>query len=71
MQILAYYCAMVMVGTTGAGLVGLWLDPVSPLLGVTVFFILFFSVLWLAWVAAVRLTKPKDEASAPASQPAE
>ncbi|MGH6768490.1 MAG: hypothetical protein ACRECO_05660 [Xanthobacteraceae bacterium] len=70
MQILAYYCAMVIVGTIAAAFVGLWLDPISQLLSVTIFFILFFGVLWLGWVVAVRLTEPRVSAAAP-GQPAE
>jgi hypothetical protein len=71
MQILAYYCSMVIVGTIAAALLGLWLDPISQLLSVTVFFILFFGVLWLAWIVAVWLTEPKATASASGNQPAE
>jgi hypothetical protein len=75
MQILIYYTVMVIVGTAIAALIGIWLDPISQILSLTVFFTLFFGILWLAWVAAVRLTEPKDTAVASANaarnQPAE
>jgi hypothetical protein len=73
MQILAYYTVMVLAGTTIAAIIGLWLDPISELLSLTVFFTLFFGLLWLAWVVAVRMTEPKDKAqpAAHANQAAE
>jgi hypothetical protein len=73
MQILVYYTVMVLAGTTVAALLGLWLDQISELLSLTVFFTLFFGILWLAWVVAIRVTERKDapQETLPGHQPAE
>ena len=60
MILLAYYTVFVLVGTTAAALIGVWLDSVSQIVSLTVFFILFFGLLWGSWVLAVWLTRPKE-----------
>jgi hypothetical protein len=54
----------VIIGTSAAATIGVWLDSYSQLLSLTVFFILFFGLLWGAWVLAVWLTEPKPGAQA-------
>jgi hypothetical protein len=64
MILLVYYTVMVMLGTAAAALLGLWLDSISEIVSLSVFFTLFFGLLWGAWVIAVRLTEPKMAAEA-------
>jgi hypothetical protein len=59
MVLLVYYVVMVIIGTIAAAAIGMWLDSVSQLVSVTVFFVLFFGLLWGAWVLSVWLTEPK------------
>jgi cation transporter-like permease len=60
MILLIYYIVFVVVGTVAATMIGIWLDSVSQLVSITVFFILFFGLLWGAWVLSVWLTRPKE-----------
>jgi hypothetical protein len=60
MLLLVYYVAFVLVGTAVAATIGVWLDPFSQIVSLTVFFILFFGLLWGAWVLSVRLTEPAE-----------
>ena len=64
MLLLAYYVVFVLVGTAIAATIGIWLDPISEIFSLTVFFVLFFGLLWGAWVVAVRLTEPKESPQA-------
>jgi hypothetical protein len=59
MVLLVYYVVMVIIGTIAAAAIGMWLDSVSQVVSVTVFFVLFFGLLWGAWVLSVWLTEPK------------
>lgn len=60
MILLAYYTVFVLVGTAAAAAIGVLLDPVSQVFSLTVFFILFFGLLWGAWALAVWLTRPEE-----------
>ena len=46
-------CELIVVG------IGLVLDRIYPLASLPVSLTLFFAVLWLSWLVAVRLTEPK------------
>jgi hypothetical protein len=39
------------------------LDRIYPAISLTVSLTLFFSILWFAWILAVRLTEPKHAKS--------
>lgn len=72
MTLIIYYVVLVFAGTFGSILFSLWVERMSSgHLSMTVFLVLYFFVLWLAWPLAVRLTAPKDEISAakPGIQP--
>jgi hypothetical protein len=65
MNLIIYYVVLVLAGTAGSILFSLWVERMSsPHLSMTVFLVLYFFVLWLAWPLAVRLTAPKDEIAA-------
>jgi hypothetical protein len=61
MWILIIYILIVLVGEAAAIAVGLFLDRTYPLASLPVSLSLFFIVLWLGWVLAVWLTKPKRD----------
>ncbi len=64
MTLIIYYIALIVVGTIGSILISLWIEQISPSLSMTVFLCLYFAILWLAWLLAVRLTEPKKVAPA-------
>jgi hypothetical protein len=55
--------AIVLVGETVTVGIGLVLDRIYPAISLTVSLTLFFSILWFAWILAVRLTEPKHAKS--------
>jgi len=59
MWIMVVYTLIVLVGETITVSIGLVLDRIFPAASLTVSLTLFFAILWLAWVLAVRLTEPK------------
>ena len=59
MQIIAVYIVLVLIGEFGAYLIGRTVEHWSMAAGLPVFLACFFVVFWVAWVLAVRLTKPK------------
>ena len=59
MWILVIYVSIVAISETVVALLGLTLDRIYPALSLPISLSLFFAVLWLALIVAVRLTKPK------------
>jgi len=59
MQIIAVYIVLVLIGEFGAYLLGRTVEHWSPSASLPVFLAAFFIVFWIAWLIAVRLTKPK------------
>jgi hypothetical protein len=64
MVLLAYYTVFVLIGTAIAAVIGVWLEAISQIVSLAGFFVLFFGLLWGAWVLAVWLTEPKPGAQA-------
>ncbi|MGA7252365.1 MAG: hypothetical protein WBX35_14140 [Pseudolabrys sp.] len=58
MWIMVVYTLIVLVGETVTVGIGLVLDRIYPAISLTVSLTLFFSILWFAWILAVRLTEP-------------
>jgi hypothetical protein len=61
MWILIVYVLIVFVGESVAITLGLFLDRTYPAASLPISLTLFFAVLWLSWVLAVRWTEPKRE----------
>ena len=60
MMLIAVYIVFVLIGDFGAYLIGRTMEQfLTQSLSLTVFLACFFIVFWLAWVLAVRVTKPK------------
>jgi len=64
MWIMVVYTLIVLVGETITVAIGLVLDRIFPAASLTISLTLFFAILWLAWILAVRLTEPKGTKSA-------
>jgi hypothetical protein len=63
MWILTVYILIVVIMELIVVAIGLALDRLYPSLSLTVSLSLFFAVLWLAWVVAVRVTEPQHAES--------
>ncbi|MBI3704705.1 MAG: hypothetical protein HY244_12885 [Rhizobiales bacterium] len=60
MRLIAVYIVFVLIGDTGSYLVGRTMEQfLSQSISLTIFLSCFFIVFWLAWVLAVRVTKPE------------
>jgi hypothetical protein len=72
MKLLIYYVAIAFAADLVAVFLCLAIERFWPAASLPIFLGLYFGILWGAWVAAVRLTEPKDETVTTAhSQPAE
>ena len=60
MTLIVYYLVLVVGGIVTSILFSLWIERMSPSLSMTVFLVLYFAILWLAWPLAVRLSAPKE-----------
>ncbi len=59
MKLIAVYIVFVLIGDTGSYAIGRTMEYwLTQSLSLTVFLACFFVVFWLAWVLAVRVTKP-------------
>ena len=65
MWIMAVYILIVLVGEAIAIAIGLVLDRTYPFYSLPISLSLFFIVLWLSWLLAVRLTEPKHRKDHP------
>jgi len=66
MWLLIYYLIFVAVGDVAAYLIGIAIERVwGSYPSLVVFLSLYFAVLWIAWVVAVRVTAPKHSATSP------
>ena len=59
MRLLLTYIVLALIGIAIIYFVGLGIERIWPIASLPAFLLLFFVVLWLAWLAAVRLTEPK------------
>ena len=59
MWIMVVYILIVVVSELIVVAIGLTLDRVARAASLPVSLTLFFAVLWLAWLLAIRLTEPK------------
>ena len=59
MQILSFYIVFVLLGDLGSYAIGRTVEQWSPAASLPAFLTCFFVVFWLAWLLAMRATKPK------------
>jgi hypothetical protein len=61
MTLLVVYIGLIIVGDAIAYFVGLAIERAVPGVSLPVFLAMYFGVLWVAWIVAVRLTAPRPE----------
>jgi hypothetical protein len=59
MRLLVTYIVLAVIGIAIIYVIGLGIERMWPIASLPAFLLLFFSVLWLSWLAAVKLTEPK------------
>jgi hypothetical protein len=59
MGLLFTYIGLTVVGNCIIYLIGLLVERIWPVASLPLFLLMFFAVMWFAWLAAVRLTEPK------------
>lgn len=59
MELIAVYLGLVAVGDVAAFAIGELVDRLFPSISMAVFLTMLFSVYWLAWTLAVRLTEKR------------
>jgi hypothetical protein len=64
MWLLLTYVGLVLIGNAIIYFLGLLVERVLPVASLPMFLLMFFVVMWLAWLAAVKLTAPKVAAQA-------
>jgi hypothetical protein len=61
MSLLVVYIALIIAGDLVAYFVGLAVERTIPAASLPVFLAMYFFVLWIAWVIAVRITAPRAQ----------
>lgn len=64
MLLLVVYMGLAIAGNVGVYLICYTIEQMYPAASLPVFLFLFFAVMGLAWIVAVKLTAPKSEAAA-------
>jgi hypothetical protein len=59
MSLLAVYLALMVTGTFIAYLIGLVIERTVPSASLPAFLAMYFAFLWIGWLVAVRITKPR------------
>jgi hypothetical protein len=62
MWLMLAYIVLALVGNAIIYVIGLGIERVWPAGSLLIFLVMFFVVLYLAWIAAVKLTEPKGAA---------
>ena len=61
MILLIYYLVLVLLGDFVTVVLCLWIERAWPSASLPTFLVLYFAILLVAWVWAVRLTEPKEK----------
>ncbi len=59
MRLLLTYIVLVLIGIAIIYVIGLGIERMWPIVSLPAFLFMFFAVMWLSWLAAVKLTEPK------------
>ena len=62
MWLLVTYIVLAIVGNAVIYFIGLAVEQMWPLASLPLYLLMFFLVLWVSWLAAVKLTEPKAAA---------
>jgi hypothetical protein len=63
MTLIIYYVVLVLIGDAAAVALGYLVEREWPSASLIVFLALYFLVLWVAWILAVRLSEPRSKAA--------
>ena len=63
MSLLVTYVVLAVTGTVGVYLLGLGVERVWPAASLPVFLLMFFAMLALMWLVAVKITTPKRQSA--------
>ncbi|MBV8287884.1 MAG: hypothetical protein JOZ35_13280 [Hyphomicrobiales bacterium] len=61
MSLLIVYVALMIAGDFVAYLIGLAIEREAPAASLPAFLAMYFLFLWVAWVIAVRITRPRAQ----------
>jgi hypothetical protein len=64
MWLIVTYTGLAVLGNAVIYFVGLGIENAWPAASLPLYLLMFFGVLWLAWIAAVKITEPKQAAEA-------
>jgi hypothetical protein len=64
MWLLLVYIALTLAGSGAIYFIGLFIESTWPVASLPAFLVLFFLMLWVSWIVAVRITAPKVEPAA-------
>jgi hypothetical protein len=59
MKLITYYIVLATIADVIAVFICLAIEQVAPWISMPIFLTMFFAILWVAWVVAVRMTEPK------------
>lgn len=59
MWLLLTYIVLAVIGNAIIYFIGLGIERMWPIASLPAFLLMFFAVLWLSWLGAVKLTEPK------------
>jgi hypothetical protein len=59
MSLLVVYLALMITGDFIAYFIGLGIERAAPVASLPAFLAMYFLSLWIAWIIAVRITRPK------------
>jgi len=63
MWLMLIYLLLAITGNAIIYMIGLGIERMWPIASLPAFLLMFFTVLWLSWLGAVRLTAPKTAES--------
>jgi hypothetical protein len=63
MWLIVAYIALALIGNIIIYFVGLAIEQAWPIASLPLYLIMFFGVLWISWIGAVKLTAPKVAAT--------
>lgn len=64
MQLLLTYIGLAVAGNGIIYFIGLAVERMWPAASLPLFLLMFFAVMWFAWLGAVKITEPKTAAQA-------
>jgi hypothetical protein len=71
MMLIVYYIGLTLIADFAAVMLCLGIEEFWPTASLLIFIGLYFAILWVAWLVAVRLTEPKAVPAPAHRQPAE